>query len=227
LLLLLSGPGARAQQLLADGGFLAQPPAGVDALGAFRVTGGDVPDFPGPSAALQLDPSAGSRYRVRSSAGVRSDGWYRCTGWAYTSPDYNAPPSPELTIELVDAGDVPLDLSSAYTAVLGSIVHRGQWAYFDEWVPSNMAVSNRARLTFAPGHSTGVLQLAQLSVTFETFDSREDFDIEMLRIWRSTGGYATMVSCTRNTLPAAAECPSSYGSGATSLPWQSLARLRV
>ena len=63
LLLLLSGPGARAQQLLEDGGFLAQPPAGVDALDAFRVTGVDVPDFPGPSAALQLSEQLGGSVR--------------------------------------------------------------------------------------------------------------------------------------------------------------------
>lgn len=227
LLLTATGPSARAQELLADGRFLAQPATGsgssrsvaesADAVGVVHKVGADVFAFPGPDniAALQLGPSGESRFTIRSSGDSRADGWYRCTGWTYTTAEYTGGTSSELTIDLVDTSDTPLAQSSAYTVALGSTARRDQWIYFDEWVPSNVLETNQARLTFAPGHVTGYLQLAQLSVTFVPFGDRELYDIEVLEMYRTPGRtYDATVSCSLSSLPAAAECPSSYGSGA-------------
>ena len=216
LLLLLLSAGAGAQQLLLDGGFTVDP--GMESAGVRRVTGADVFPFPGPAtvAALQLMPAEDSRFVIHSSTGDNTGGWYRCTGWTYATAEYNGGLlSPELTIELVDAAGTPLAHSRAYTAALGSAVRRSQWIHFDEWVPSNVAGSKRARLTFAPGHLAGFLQLAQLSVTFESFGARESYDIEPLAIYQPEGDRGdTTVSCSLDIgLPARAECPESWGAG--------------
>jgi hypothetical protein len=205
---------ARAN-LLDNGGFDAVLPPG-DAIDASRVTGERVLDFPGPStiAAMQLNPSGRSRVVMRSSGGSRSAvGFYRCTGWSYATSDYNGA-TPGLTAALVDGSDAPVPLTDTYSATLASGLggRRDQWIHFDEWVPSNVASNNRVRLTFEPGHTSGILQLAQLSVTWETFNTRERFDLEAMEIWRPNGVYAARVECTLN-LHGRGECPESYGSG--------------
>jgi hypothetical protein len=203
--------------LLDNGGFNAPLPTG-DAIDASRVTGERVLDFPGPStiAAMQLNPSGRSRVVMRSSSGSShlGVGFYRCTGWSYATSDYNGA-APELTVVLVDGSDAPVPLAATFSATLASGLsdRRDQWIYFDEWVPSNVISNNRVRLTFAPGHTSGMLQLAQLSVTWATFADRERFGLEAIEIWRPNGVYAASVECTLN-LFGPGECPDSYGSGA-------------
>lgn len=206
--------------LLTNGDF-AVSPSGADAIDALRVTGEDVRPFPGPLSfsAMELRPSGRSRVVVRSSSGSRSEGWYRCSGWSYVTSDYNGV-APELTAALVDGSDAVVPVTAPFTATLASGLgsRRNQWIHFDEWVPSNAASDNRLRLTFAPGHTSGILQLAQLSVTWVAFPARPAagvgrYDVEEMAIWRPQGVYPARVECTLNLLGPGGECPDSYGDG--------------
>lgn len=206
---------ACANELLSNGGFSTVLPAG-DTVDASRVVGESVFAFPGPStiSAMQLSPTGRSHVVLRSSAAGRSDGWYRCTGWSYATSDYNG--ATELTAVLVDNNDAPVALTSVFSATLASGIgnRRNQWIHFDEWVPSNVDSMNRVRLTFAPGHTSGILQLAQLSVTWEAFDARERYDLEAMEIWSENRVRLATIDCTLNLFGPGGECPESYGDGA-------------
>ncbi len=202
-----------ANNLLRDGAFETQPtPTGefVGSSGAFeRVTAEQgMYDFPGTDSAAALRLPPGSRFVVRSSLGRRDTGWYRVRGFMYASGAYNGAQA-ALTVEIVSSNGAPSPHSTSHAVSLRR--DRDQWLHYDEWVPSSYVGEHKAKLSFAPAHSSGDLQLAQLEVLFEEFDARQAYDISPLTMWLdpaiSPGGAPTTVGCTA---VGPTECPDNW-----------------
>ena len=213
LQLLLLGA-ARANNLLSDGGFAAQPSAltgdYVGSAGAFeRVTAADgMRDFPGDPSAAALQLLPGARFVVRSAAANHAAGWYRVRGFIYASGAYDGAAAP-LTVDIVDSAGASAPHASSHRVALRP--QRDQWLHYDEWVPSTYAGSHRAKLSFTPAHGAGVLQLAQLEVTFETFEARQSHDTAPLTMWLDPANYPagapTSVACSAS---GPGECPDNW-----------------
>lgn len=167
-------------------------------------------DFPGaPSvAALRLLP--GARFIVRSTLGQHATGWYRMRGFMYADGAYNGAQAP-LTVDIVDSSGMQSPHAASYPVHLRP--YRNQWLHYDEWVPSSYVGAHKVKLSFAPAHTSGDLQLSQLEVTFEPFDARQAFDVSPLTMWldptRYPGGAPTTVACTAS---GPSECPNNWQS---------------